>query len=73
MNRARPGDAAVDARLDASPLFGDVSRCAYGRNGVQVFIETDIFKGGQLGDAMMLEFDYVFPGNDSHILSVVEL
>ena len=73
MNRAQPGDAAVDARLDASPLFGDVTRCAYGRNGVQVFVETDIFKGGQLGDAMVLEFDYVFPGNESHILSVVEL
>ena len=73
MNRARPGDAEVDARLDMSPLFGDVTRCAYGQGGVQVFIETDLIKAGQLGDCIALEFDYVFPGHDSHILSVVEL
>lgn len=73
MNRARPGDAEVDARLDASPLFGDVTRHAYGSAGVQVFVETDLLKAGQLGDAMVLEFDYVFPDRASHILSVVEL
>lgn len=73
MNRARPGDAEVDARLDASPLFGDVTRHAYGSAGVQVFVETDLFKAGQLGDAMVLEFDYVFPDRTSHILSVVEM
>lgn len=73
MNRSRPGDAEVDARLDASPLFGNVTRCAYGRNGVQVFVETDLLKAGQLGDGMVLEFDYVFPGSDEHILSVVEM
>ena len=73
MNRARLSDAAIDARLDASPLFGDCTRYAYGRGGVQVFIETDLLKAGQLGDAMVLEFDYVFPDQDSHILSVVEM
>jgi len=73
MNRARKGDDDVDARLDASPVFGDCTRFAYGRNGVQVFVETDIVKSGQLGDRMHFEFDYVFPGHDSHILSVVEL
>ena len=73
MNRPRPGDAQIDARLDASPLFGSVTRYAYGRNGVQVFVETDLFKGGQLGEAMTLEFDYIFPGHDNHILSVVEM
>ncbi|MCB2067379.1 MAG: hypothetical protein KDE15_12160 [Erythrobacter sp.] len=72
MNRARKGDAEVDARLDASPVFGDCHRYAYGRNGVQVFVETDIVRSGQLGDRMHFEFDYVFPGHDSHILSVVE-
>ncbi|WP_207974448.1 hypothetical protein [Parafrankia sp. BMG5.11] len=73
MNRARPGDADVDARLDASPLFGDVTRYAYGRNGVQVFVETDILKASQLGDSAILEFDYIFPGKDNHLLAVVEL
>ncbi len=72
-NRARRGDAAVDARLDASPVFGDCTRFAYGRNGVQVFIETDLVKAGQLGECMHFELDYVFPGAGDHILSVVEL
>jgi hypothetical protein len=72
-NRARRGDPAVDARLDASPVFGTVSREAYGRAGVQVFIETDLVRAGQLGESMVFEFDYVFPGHDSHILSIVEL
>ncbi|TCM14651.1 hypothetical protein EDF56_11257 [Novosphingobium sp. PhB165] len=73
MNRARPGDAAVDARLDASPVFGDCTRFAYGRGGVQVFVETDLIRAGQLGEAMHFEFDYVFPDQASHILSIVEL
>jgi len=73
MNRPRPGDAEVDARLDASPAFGTVDRYAYGRNGVQLFVETDILTSGPLGDSMILELDYIFPGNTSHILSVVEL
>ncbi len=73
INRPRPGDAAIDAQLDASPAFASVTRYAYGRAGIQVFVETDLLKSGLLGDAMVLEFDYVFPGQDSHILSVVEL
>jgi hypothetical protein len=73
MNRARRGNAEVDARLDASPVFGDCSRFAYGSNGVQVFVETDLVRAGQLGENMYFELDYVFPGSDSHILSVVEL
>ncbi len=73
MNRARPGDAEVDARLDASPVFGDCTRFAYGQGGVQVFVETDLIRAGQLGEAMHFEFDYVFPDRVSHILSVVEL
>nr|WP_277998566.1 hypothetical protein [Sphingomonas liriopis] len=72
MNRARRGEPAVDARLDASPVFGDVDRYCYGRAGVQAFIETDILVAGPLADSMVLELDYVFPGHDSHILSVVE-
>lgn len=73
MNRARRGNPEVDARLDASLVFGDCSRYAYGSNGVQVFIATDLLRAGQLGDTMYLELDYVFPGSESHILSVVEL
>lgn len=73
MNRARPGNAEIDARLDASPVFGGCARYAYGRNGVQVFVETDLVRAGQLGEDMVFELDYVFPGFDSHILSVVEI
>ncbi len=73
LNRARPGDADVDARLDASLLYGSVSRYAYGRNGVQAFIETNLLSSGPLGESLVIELDYVFPGKTSHILSVVEL
>jgi len=73
LNRPLPGTPEVDARLDASPLYGDVTRYAYGRNGVQAFIETDILSSGVLGESLVLELDYVFPGYDSHVLSVVEM
>jgi hypothetical protein len=73
MNRARRGDAEVDARLDASPVFGNARRYAYGSAGVQVFVETDLVRAGQLGENMYFEFDYIFPDRASHILSVVEL
>ncbi|KFG88291.1 hypothetical protein BV98_003874 [Sphingobium herbicidovorans NBRC 16415] len=73
VNRPRLGNAEIDARLDASPAFGEVKRYAYGRNGLQLFVETDLLSSGQIGDTLILEFDYVWPGYDSHILSVVEL
>lgn len=73
VNRPRRGDADVDARLDASSAFGAVDRYAYGRNGVQLFVETDILSSGPLGESLVLELDYIFPGAKSHILSVVEL
>jgi hypothetical protein len=73
VNRAMRGTPEVDARLDASPLYGDVTRTAYGRNGVQAFVETDILSSGTLGENMVIEFDYVFPGYQSHVLSVVEM
>ena len=72
MNRARRGDSEVDARLDASPVFGSAKRYAYGSAGVQVFVETDLVCAGQLGENMYFEFDYVFPDRANHILSVVE-
>lgn len=71
-NRAMRGSEEVDARLDASPIYGKTDRYCYGRNGVQAFVETDILSSGTLGDSMVLEFDYVFPNVDRHILSVTE-
>lgn len=73
LNRSLPGTPEVDARLDASPLYGKVTRHAYGRNGVQAFIATDILTSGPLGEDLVIELDYVFPGHDRHILSVVEM
>ena len=69
LNRARPGTPAVDARMDASPVFADVTRHTYGPNGVQVFVETDLICGGPLGDNWAFEFDYVFPGYKDNILN----
>lgn len=69
LNRARPGTPEVDARMDASPVFGSVSRHTYGPNGVQVFVETDLICGGPLGDNWAFEFDYVFPGYKDNILN----
>ena len=73
LNRSAPGTRAVDERLDASPVYGNVTRCAYGKNGVQAFFETDILSSGPTGESMVLELDYVFPGYDTHVFSVVEL
>lgn len=72
-NRPLEGDAAVEERLNASPIYGGVTRRAYGRNGVQAFVETDLLSSGPLGESMVLEFDYVFEGASQHILSVVDL
>jgi hypothetical protein len=69
LNRAKPGTPEVDARMDASPVFGDVTRYTYGENGVQVFVETDLIAGGPLGDNWVFEFDYVFPGYKNNILN----
>jgi len=71
-NRGLKSDDDVEARLDASPIYGKVHRYAYGRNGVQAFLETDILSSGTLGESTILEFDYVFPNRTSHVLSVVE-
>ena len=69
VNRATPGNAAFDARLDASPLYKGVTRYTYGHNGVQAFVETDLFTGGPLGWGLVFELDYVLPGVDDHILA----
>ena len=70
VNRAQPGDADIDARLDASPIYKGVSRYTYGRNGVQAFCETDLIVDGPLGGGVVLEFDYIFPDRDDHILAI---
>lgn len=70
VNRAQPGDAEIDARLDASPVYRGISRYTYGRNGVQAFCETDLIVDGPLGGGVVLEFDYIFPGRDDHILAI---
>lgn len=72
VNRALPGDAEIDARLDASPVYRSVTRHTYGRNGVQAFCETDLIVDGPLGAGLVLEFDYVFPGNDDHIMAIAD-
>ncbi|SFR91918.1 hypothetical protein [Sphingomonas jatrophae] len=71
-NRALKSDPEIEARLNASPIYGKVDRFAYGRNGVQAFVETDILASGTLGESTFLEFDYVFPDRQSHVLSIVE-
>lgn len=71
-NRALKSDADVEARLDASPIYGKVDRFAYGRNGVQAFLETNILSSGPIGESAFLEFDYVFPDRKNHVLSIVE-
>lgn len=71
-NRALPSGPEVEARLDASPLYANATRRAFGRNGVQAFVETDLLSSGALGESMVLEFDYIFPDADRHILSIVE-
>jgi len=70
VNRAQPGDADIDARLDASPVYKGVSRYTYGRNGVQAFCETDLIVDGPLGGGVVLEFDYIFPNRNDHILAI---
>jgi hypothetical protein len=69
LNRARPGTAAVDERMNKSPIFSGVDRYTYGRNGIQAFIETDLFVTGALGDKFVFELDYVFPGYSDNILT----
>lgn len=72
-NRSRRGSPDVDARLDASPLFGKTPRETYGRNAVQAFVETDIFSSGPLGDKLVIELDYVFPGYPNNMFTSTEL
>lgn len=72
-NRSRRGTPEVDARLDASPLFSETPRYTYGRNAVQAFVKTDIFSSGPLGENLVFELDYVFPGYPDNMFTTTEL
>ncbi len=73
-NKAKPGDAAIDARMAASPFFSQTPRQCYGKFGVQAFVETDLLAGGPLGENMVIELDYVFAGHqDEHMFIKTEL
>lgn len=73
VNRAKPGDAEIDARMAASPVFGDAQRHCYGRNGCQVFVETDLIVSGPLGENMVIEFDHAFEGRPVNMFNKTEL
>lgn len=62
-NKAKPGHPEVDARMAASPVFGTTPRHTYGHYGCQAFIETDLLAGGPLGENLVIELDYAFPGH----------
>lgn len=68
-NRARRGDPKIDARMDASPVFGHTPRECYGKYGCQAFIETSLLSSGPLGENLVLELDYVFPGYPEHMFN----
>jgi len=72
-NRAPRGAADIDERLDSSPLFSRTPRFIYGRNAVQAFIETDILSAGPLGEKMVIELDYVFPGYPDNMFTATIL
>ena len=69
LNRARPGNDDVDARMNESPIFGKIDRYTYGHHGIQAFVETDLFVAGAIGSQFVFELDYVFPGYKDNILS----
>jgi hypothetical protein len=59
--RARKGKRPeIDARMDASPVFGDDDRSAFSDYGVQCFVRTDLFAAGLLTFGQLIELDYYF-------------
>jgi len=72
VNRATKGkDPAIDARMEASPLFSAAERFPYGNYGIQIFLVTDLLAGGPLGERMTVELDYVFPGYPENVFTTV--
>ncbi|MDX2276649.1 MAG: hypothetical protein NW206_14450 [Hyphomonadaceae bacterium] len=72
LNAPVPGDAKIDARMAASPVFKGVTRHPYGKHALQVFVETDLLMSGPLGENMVIELDYVFPGYAKHLFNSTE-
>lgn len=72
-NRARRGDPQIDSRMDASPVFGATPRECYGKYGCQAFIETNLLSSGPLGENLVIELDYVFPGHPQHMFNKTEI
>lgn len=59
--KARPGlDAAVDARIAASPVFTGDERPAFADYWVQCFVHTDLCGFGILAFGHTFELDFVF-------------
>jgi hypothetical protein len=57
----RPGvDAAIDARIAASPLFDGTQPPSFAKDWVQCFVKTDLFGYGVLAFGQTIELDYVF-------------
>lgn len=69
LNAAMPGVSEIDARMAASPVFGGVTRYPYGRHAIQAFVETDLMTSGPLGESLVIELDYVFPGYPENLLT----
>lgn len=73
LNRAKSGDPRIDALMDGSNAFSHTTRECYGRFGCQVFVETDLFACGPLGENMVIEFDHVFEGHPLNMFNKTEL
>ncbi len=59
--RARRGKQPdIDARMDASAVFGDDDRSAFSDYGVQCFVRTNLFAAGLLTFGQLIELDYYF-------------
>ena len=60
-------DAAMDARVDASPLFTPETRPSLGKRGVQVYVRTDLFAPGSLAMDHVIELQFEFPTDDERL------
>ena len=73
-NKARSGgDAAIEARMDSSPVFSQTDRYTYGRYGCQAFVETDLLAGGPLGENLVIELDFAFPDRPDNMFVKTEV
>jgi len=59
--RAKRGvEAAIDARMDTSPIFAAADRSCFVDYGVQAFLRTDLVAGSLFTFGHTIELDYVF-------------